>query len=142
MTNTSNNVDKAHKSNVEQKKTDTKEVLQFDSICMMLKQAKLSHSIRNQDSGSSWWGLRRGQETGSLGYRQCSIIQTCFQFIKMHCMVEPCLVRFSIYLQPFNKSSFTFFVCLFSSAPAFPFSSTISIILRPQIPPQIKGDKM
>lgn len=60
MTNTSNNLDKAHKSNVEQKKTDTKEFLWFDSICMMLEQAKLSHSIRSQDSGSSWWGLRRG----------------------------------------------------------------------------------
>lgn len=54
MTNTSNNADKAYKSNVEQKKTDTKEVLWFDSICMMLKQAKLSHSIRSQESGSSW----------------------------------------------------------------------------------------
>lgn len=40
MTKTSNNVDKAHKSNAEQKKTDTKEVFWLHSICMMLKQAK------------------------------------------------------------------------------------------------------
>lgn len=36
-TNISNSMDISHRSNVEQKKSDTNEVIYFDSICMMLK---------------------------------------------------------------------------------------------------------
>lgn len=38
-------MDKSHKSNVKQKKTDVKEALWFDSIYMVLKQAKLIHML-------------------------------------------------------------------------------------------------
>lgn len=54
-------MDKPHKSIVEQKKSDTKEDLQFDSTCNdFQKQAKLFYSAISQGSGSSWWSLGRG----------------------------------------------------------------------------------
>ena len=62
-------MDKPHKSIVEQKKSDTKEDLQFDSICNdVQKRAKLFYSAISQGSGSSRWGLGRGQEGVLLGF--------------------------------------------------------------------------
>lgn len=61
-------MDNPHKSIVEQKKSDTKEDLQFDPICNdFQKQAKFFYSAISQGSSSSWWGLGRGQEGVLLG---------------------------------------------------------------------------
>lgn len=56
-------MDKSHKSNVKQKKADTKKAISFDSMCIMFKN-RPHWSVTSQDSDSSWGVLEENRRGG------------------------------------------------------------------------------